>query len=127
MFHCNALSNDLEVLPANKKLGFVSNENCAILPVDLCCMKFRHRHTLKKQTCMPKQNNVGVHNHSTVILSKHKLFCSGFIKTHGAFGCDLQNRFEENAKERYCSAMLNVISDVLRDGEVGVNKTITNC
>ena len=35
--------------------------------------------------------------------------------------------FEEKAKEmRYCSAMLNVISDVLRDGEGGVSKTITN-
>ena len=48
--------------------------------------------------------------------------------THGTFGCDLQNRFEENAKEmRYCSAKLNVISDVLRDGEGGVRKIITNC
>ena len=58
-FICNALSKDLEVLPANKKLGFVSNGNCTILPVDLCCMKFRHRlNILKKQTCMPKQNNL---------------------------------------------------------------------
>ena len=32
--------------------------------------------------------------------------------------------FEENAKEmRYCSAKLDVISDVLRDGEGGVRKT----
>ena len=59
-FICNALSKDLEVLPANKKLGFVSNGNYTILPVDLCCMKFRHRlNILKKQTCMPKQNTVG--------------------------------------------------------------------
>ena len=60
-FICNALSKDLEVLPGNNILGvFVSNGNCTILPVDLCCMKFRHRlNILKKQTCMPKQNNVG--------------------------------------------------------------------
>ena len=51
---------DLEVLPANRKLGCVSNRNCTILPVELCCMKFRHRlNILKKQTCMPTQNNVG--------------------------------------------------------------------
>ena len=51
---------DLEVLPTNKKLGFVSNGNRTILPDDLCCMKFRHGlNILKKQTCMPKQNNVG--------------------------------------------------------------------
>ena len=44
------------------------------------------------------------------------------------FGCDLQNHFEENAKEmRYCSAKLNVISAVLRGGEGGVSKTNTNC
>ena len=50
------------------------------------------------------------------------------IKTHGTFGCDLQNRFEENAKEmRYCSAKLNVISDVIRDREVGLRTTITKC
>ena len=37
-----------------------------------------------------------------------------------SFGSDLQNRFEENAKEmRYCSAKLNVMSDVLRDGGGG--------
>ena len=90
----------------NMKLGFVSNGNRTILPVDLCCMKFRHRLKIpKKQTCMPKQNNVGakpVHRNG---LSKHKLFCYGLFKTHGTFGCDLQNRFEENAKiMRYCSA-----------------------
>ena len=55
----DALSKDLDVLPANKKIGFVSYGNCTILPVGLCCMKFRHRlNILKKQTCMPKQNNV---------------------------------------------------------------------
>ena len=49
----------LKFVPANKKLEFVSNGNCTILPVDLSCMKFRHRlNILKKQTCMPKQNNV---------------------------------------------------------------------
>ena len=59
-FICNALSKDLEVLPVNKKVGFVSNGNCTILPVDLCCMEFRHRLNIqKKQTFMPKQNNVG--------------------------------------------------------------------
>ena len=69
-FICNALSNDLEVLPANKKLGFVSNGNCTILPVDLCCMKFRHRlNILKKQTCMPKQNSVGAQ-------PVHRNFCA---------------------------------------------------
>ena len=41
-FICNALWKDLEVLPANKKLGLVSNGNCTILLVDQCCMKFRH-------------------------------------------------------------------------------------
>ena len=46
------------------------------------------------------------------------MFCFEFIKMHGMFGCDLQNNFEENAKGmRYCNAKLNVISDVLRDGE----------
>ena len=50
------------------------------------------------------------------------------MKTHDTFGCDLQNRFEENAKEmRHCSAKLSVISDVLRDGEGGVSKKISNC
>ena len=57
------------------------------------------------------------------------------IKTHDTFGRDLQNRFEKkkkkkkkkNVKEmRYCSAKLNVVSDVLRDGEGGLSKTITN-
>ena len=51
------------MLPANMKLGFVSNGNCTILPVDLCRMKFRHGLKIpKKQTCMPvlpEQNNVG--------------------------------------------------------------------
>ena len=56
------------------------------------------------------------------------MFCYGVIKTHGTFGCDLQNKFEENAKEmRYCSAKLNVISDVLHDGEDGLRKSITKC
>ena len=55
------------------------------------------------------------------------MFCKGFIKTHGTFHCDLQNSFEENAKDmRYCNAKLNVISDVLRDGVCGLSKTITN-
>ena len=57
-FICNALSKDLEVLPTNKKSGFVSNGNCIILPVDLCCMKFRHRlNILKKKSnhaCLSK-------------------------------------------------------------------------
>ena len=94
------------------------------MPVDLYCMKFRHRlNILKKQACMVKQNNVGAQP-----VHQHKLFCYGFIKTHVTFGCDLQNRFEEYAKEmRYCSAKLNVISDVLRDEEGGVSETITNC
>ena len=55
------------------------------------------------------------------------MFCFGFIKTHGKFGCDLLNSFEENTKEmRYCNSELNIISDVLRDGEDGLSKTITN-
>ena len=59
-FICNALSKGLEILPANKKLGYVSNGNCKILPVDLCCMKFRHRlNILTRQTCIPKKNSVG--------------------------------------------------------------------
>ena len=57
-FISNALSKDLEVLPANKKLELVSNGNCTILPVDLCCMKFRHRlmkHYEKiKHVCLSK-------------------------------------------------------------------------
>ena len=54
------------------------------------------------------------------------MFCNGFIKTRDTFRCDLQNSFEENAKEmRYCNAKLNVISDVLRDGVGGLSKTIT--
>ena len=128
-FICNALSNDLDVLPANMKLGFVSDGNCTKLPVDLCCMKFKHRLKIpKKQTCMPNQNNVGAKPVHRNVLSTHKLFCYGFFKTHGTFGCDLQNRFEENAKiMRYCRAKFNVISDVLCDGESGVSKTITNC
>ena len=54
-FICNALPKDLEVLPANEKVGFVSKGNC-ILPVDLCCMKFRHHLNIlkKKQMCRPK-------------------------------------------------------------------------
>ena len=51
-FISNALSKDLEVLPANKKLGLVSNGNCTILPVDLCCMKFRHRLNIMKKSNM---------------------------------------------------------------------------
>ena len=55
------------------------------------------------------------------------MFCYEFNKTHCRFGCDLQNRFEENAKEmRYCTAELNVISEGLRDEEGGLSKTITN-
>ena len=62
-----------------------------------------------------------------LLLSKHKLFSYGFFKTHGTFGSDLQNRFEEIANEmRNCSAKLNVISDLLRHREGGVSKTITN-
>ena len=56
------------------------------------------------------------------------MFCYGFMKTHDKFGCDPQNSFEENAKEmRYCNTKLNVISDVLRDGEGGLSKSFTNC
>ena len=40
------------------------------------------------------------HNGPSKFLSKHEMFCNGFIKTHGTFRCDLQNSFEENAKER---------------------------
>ena len=55
------------------------------------------------------------------------MFCNGFIKTHGTFCCDLQNSFEENAKEmQYCNAKLNVISDMLHDGVDGLSKTITD-
>ena len=105
------------------KLGLVSNGNCTILPVDLCCMKFRHRLKILKKA---KQRRCTTG--PPLFVSKHKLFCYGFIKTHGTFGCDLQNRFEENAKEmRYCGAKLNVISDVLRHGEGRVRKIITNC
>ena len=43
---------DLEVLPTNKKLGLDSNGNCTILPVDLCCMKFRHRLNIMKKANM---------------------------------------------------------------------------
>ena len=56
-FICNALSKDLEVLPANKKLGLVSNGNCTILPVDLCGMKFRERLNIMKKSkhvCLSK-------------------------------------------------------------------------
>ena len=46
---------------------------------------------------------------------------------HDEFGCDLQNSFEENAKEmRHCNATINVISDVLRDRVGGLSKTLTN-
>ena len=46
---------------------------------------------------------------------------------HDKFGCDLQNSFEENAKEmRYCNATINVISDVLRDRVGGLSKTLTD-
>ena len=71
-FICNALSKNLEVLPGNDKLGFVSNGNCTmILPVDMCCMKFSHRLSIlkKRQTCMPKQNNVGAE-------PVHRNFCA---------------------------------------------------
>ena len=54
------------------------------------------------------------------------MFCYGFIKAHGTFCCGLQNlsTFKENAKEMRCrNAKLNVISDVLRDGEGGLNKS----
>ena len=99
-FIYNTLSKDLEDLPANTKLGFVSNGYCTILLVDLCCMKFQHRlNILKKQTCMPKQNIVGAPLVHRNILSKHKLFCYGFFKLHGTFGRDLQNRYVETAKE----------------------------
>ena len=55
------------------------------------------------------------------------MLCYGLIKTHDKFGYDLQNSFEENTKEiRYCNATINVISDVLRDGEGGLSKTVTN-
>ena len=94
-FSCNALLKDFEVLPASKKFGLLSNGNCTRLPVDLYCMKFRHGlNFLKKQTCMPKQNNVGAQPVHRKILSKHKLFCYGFNKTHGKFGCDLQNHLK---------------------------------
>ena len=66
-------------------------------------------------------------NGPSKFLSKHIMFCNGFIKTHGTFRCDLQKRFEENAKEmRYCNAKRNVISDVLRDWVGGLSKTISN-
>ena len=38
------------------KLGLVSNGNCTILPVDLCCMQFRHRLNILKKANMYAYN-----------------------------------------------------------------------
>ena len=51
---CNVLQNAIEVLPANKKVGFVFKGNCTKLTVDLNGMKFRCcLNMLKKQTRRP--------------------------------------------------------------------------
>ena len=55
------------------------------------------------------------------------MFCFGFIRIRVTFDCDLQHNFKENAKAlRYCNAKLNVISEVLRDGECGLGKPSPN-
>ena len=64
--------------------------NCTKLAVDLSGMKFRCcLNILKKQTCRPKAKLQRCTNGPSKFLSEHKMFCNGFIKTHGTFRCDL--------------------------------------
>ena len=87
-------------------------------------MPFKHFEKANMQA-LAKQHRCT--NGPSNVLSKLKMFCNGFIKTHDTFCCDLKNSFEENAKEmRYCNAKLNVISDLLHDRVGGLSKTITN-
>ena len=76
---------------------------------------------------MPKPNNIDAQLVHRKVSASRKCFVMDSLR-HVTFGYDLQSSFEENAKEmRYCNAKLNVIADVLRDEEGGLNKSITNC